>query len=378
MNFTQDEIYRYSRHLQIPQVGLAGQKRLKSASVLIVGAGGLGSPVALYLAAVGVGHIGLVDDDVVELSNLQRQVLYETPQAGKLKVEAGRERLLALNPTIEVDALPSTFNEKTAEVIAEGYDILVDCTDAFSTRALVNDLCVLTGRPEVYGAVYRFEGQAAVFDARKGPCYRCVFPKPPSADEISATSSQGILGVIPGVIGTLMAGEVIKLILEVGSPLTGYLIVYDALEATFQKVKLHQHTDCPVCGQSPRITNIQESASFGAEEEEILLHSEERISPRELAGRLQRLDPVILVDVRDPIEQQVSSIPGALSIPLEELPRQITGLDRHQEIVVFCRNGKRSTWAVKILKENGFDSVRDLTGGINAWIKETKTHGFMY
>jgi adenylyltransferase/sulfurtransferase len=375
---TQDEIYRYSRHLMIPEVGLEGQRKLKAASVLIVGSGGLGSPVALYLAAAGVGHIGLVDDDVVDVSNLQRQILHDSLHLNQLKVDSGRERLLALNPTIEVEAICSTFNEKTAREIASGYDILVDGTDNFTAKYLINDLCVLTQRPEVYGAVYRFEGQASVFDARRGPCYRCIFPEPPQQEDAPGCSTAGVFGVLPGVIGTIMAAEVIKLVLNIGSPLIGQLLVYDALEETFQKVKLHKQENCWVCGSDPQITTLQESVNFCADEEMIALPAEERITPAELADRLKRNEPVQLIDVREPVEQQVSAIDGAVLIPLEQLAVALEKLDRQREIVVFCRTGKRSLRAVQFLKKKGFADVRNLTGGINAWVRDVQPELFQY
>ena len=255
-DLSQDELARYSRHLMIPEVGQEGQRKLKAASVLIVGAGGLGSAVALYLAAAGIGRIGLVDDDVVEISNLQRQVLYVTSEYGKAKVESARERLLALNPTIDVKAIRERFTAESAERIAAGYDILVDCADNFGTRYLVNDLCVLTGRPDVYGAVSRFEGQVSVFDARRGPCYRCLFPVPLPPELTPDNSKMGVLGVLPGVIGTLQATEVIKLILNLGQPLIGRMIAFDALTSTFQTLKVAKSATCRACGQHPAINHL--------------------------------------------------------------------------------------------------------------------------
>lgn len=376
--FTQDEIFRYSRHLMIPQVGLEGQKKLKASSVLIIGAGGLGSPVALYLAAAGIGRIGLVDDDVVDSSNLQRQIMHDTPHEGKLKVESGRERLLALNPFIQVDAYCDCFNDKTAEKISIGYDILVDCTDNFSTRYLINDLCVLTKRPDVYGAVYRFEGQVSVFDARFGACYRCVFPEPPPPELSPSCSEAGVFGILTGVIGTLQATEVIKLALQIGHPLYGSIMIYDALEASFQTLKLSKQPACKVCGITPEIIHLEDTNRFCVDEEMIALTRGEMISPVELARRLSQPNRPLLLDVRTPIEQQVSKIAGAVTIPLEQLSEKIGELDKDRGIVIFCRTGKRSAKALQLLKQNGFVHVQNLVGGINAWVKEVDPSQFQY
>lgn len=375
--FTQEEVFRYSRHLIIPEVGLEGQRKLKESSVLIIGAGGLGSPVALYLAAAGIGHIGLVDDDVVDASNLQRQILHDSTQIGRFKVDSGRDRLLALNPLIQVDTYLG-FNSKNAVKVASGYDILVDCTDNFSTRYLINDLCVLTGRPDVYGAIFRFEGQVSVWDAQKGPCYRCVFPEPPPPELSPSCAEAGVFGVLPGVIGTLQATEVIKLALGIGSPLIGKLMMYDALEASFQTVKLPKRPDCMVCGTEPKITSLIESEHFCIDEEIIPLGLSEKISPEELSERLKQSTPPLLIDVRPPVERQVSEIAGAIPIPLEQLNKHLDELEKHQEIVVFCRSGKRSARAVQLLRNVGFDHVQNLTGGINAWAERIQPELFQY
>ena len=375
---TQDEIFRYSRHLMIPEVGLSGQQKLKAASVLIIGAGGLGSPVALYLAAAGIGRLGLVDDDVVDTSNLQRQILHDGLHIGQLKTESGRERLLALNPFIQVDAISDCFNEKTAESLAAGYDILVDCTDNFATRYLVNDLCVLTQRPDVYGAVYRFEGQVSVFDARQGPCYRCLFPEPPPPEFSPTCSEAGVFGVLPGVIGSLQAAEVIKLALGIGEPLFGQLLIFDALEGSFQTIKLIKQSTCQVCGENPAITSLSESGHFCGDEENLLLLTSEKISAIELAKLLQNPDPPILLDVRNPVEQQVSKIDGAISIPLEQLGSRIEELDKNRSYVVFCRTGTRSARALRLLTKSGFTHVKNLVGGINAWAELVQPNLFRY
>lgn len=375
---TQDEIFRYSRHLMIPEVGLLGQQKLKAVSVLIIGTGGLGSPVALYLAAAGVGRIGLVDDDVVEASNLQRQILHDSLHIDRLKAESGRERLLALNPFIQVDAISDCFNEKTAGTIAAGYNILVDCSDNFATRYLVNDLCVLTHRPDVYGAVYRFEGQVSVFDARQGPCYRCLFPEPPPPELSPGCSETGVFGVLPGVIGSLQAAEVIKLALGIGRPLFGQLMVYDALAGSFQTIKLVKQPTCQVCGENPVITSLSESGHFCGDEENLLLLASEKISAKELAKLLQNPNPPILLDVRNPVEQQVSKIDGAISIPLEQLGSRMEELDKNQSLVVFCRTGTRSARALRMLTKAGFTRVKNLVGGINAWADQVNPDLFRY
>ncbi len=375
---SQQEVFRYSRHLLIPEVGMEGQRKLKSTSVLIIGAGGLGSPVALYLAAAGIGHIGLVDDDVVDASNLQRQVMHDTPHLGRPKVESARERLTALNPFIQVDAVCDCFNHQTAEKLAAGYDILVDCTDNFSTRYLINDLCVLTGRPDIYGAIFRFEGQVSVFDARRGPCYRCIFPEPPPPELAPSCSEAGVLGVVPGVIGSLQATEAIKVALGIGSPLYGKLVLYDGLDESFQTLKLPKQPDCPVCGQHPKITNLQESGHFCQDEEFIPISDAEKISPSELDVMMKSSTPPVLIDVRTPVEQQVSRIPGAVSIPYEQLGNHLDELNRDQSIVVFCRVGKRSARALKLLREAGFTHVRNLSGGINAWVEQVSPQSYQY
>ncbi len=313
---TQEEILRYSRHLLIPDVGLEGQRKLKAASVLLVGSGGLGSPVALYLAAAGVGRIGIIDYDVVDASNLQRQILHDTHRIGMLKVESARSRLLALNPFVQVDAYNEVFTSQNAEQIAADYDILVDGSDNFPTRYLLNDLGVLTGKPFVYGSIFRFEGQVSVFDARRGPCYRCLFPEPPPPDTVPSCADAGVFGVLPGTIGSIQATEVIKLIIGIGEPLIGKLLLYDALEMSIQVIHLRKNPRCKACGESPEITALMDYEAFcgvpARATQENGLEQERVVEPIELQERLQRGDPVVLIDVRDPIEQQVSALPGAL------------------------------------------------------------------
>ncbi len=369
------ELLRYSRHLILPDVGLVGQRKLKAAAVLIIGAGGLGSPLGLYLAAAGIGRIGLVDYDRVEASNLQRQVIHDTGQVGQLKVESARQRMLALNPTIQVEAYNEVLSSQNAERIASGFDIIVDGTDNFPTRYLINDLCVLTGKPFVYGSVYRFEGQVSVFDARYGPCYRCLFPEPPPPLSVPTCAEGGVLGVLPGTIGTLQATEVLKLVLGIGAPLYGTLLVYDALELSFQSIRLRKNPGCLVCGTAPQVTRLIDYEAFcGAQVVSAAQDAGQiEIAPAELAVRMKSGLPLQLVDVRLPTEQQISALTGSQLIPVDELPHRIAELDPSQETVVFCRSGHRSARAAEMLRTAGFANVKNLRGGINAWAREVDT-----
>ncbi len=373
---SQEEILRYSRHLIIPEVGLEGQRRLKAASVLVVGVGGLGSPVALYLAGAGIGRIGLVDYDLVEASNLQRQVIHDSGRVKQFKAESGRERMLALNPHIQVDAIVEPFVVETAKEIAAGYDILVDCSDNFPTRYLVNDLCALSGRPDVYGAVFRFEGQVCVFDATRGPCYRCLFPAPPPPNLAPPSSDGGVFGILPGTIGTMQAAEVIKLVLGIGEPLLGKLVLYDALDVSFQTVRLGKNPRCRLCGSQPEITALVDTEAFsGVQIDHHLLDrlpGEFQITPAELAENLSRGAKPVLLDVREPVEQQVSRLEEAVNIPFGFLASRMEELNREDEIVIFCRTGSRSERAVHILASAGFLHVKNLRGGLNAWASEVE------
>jgi sulfur-carrier protein adenylyltransferase/sulfurtransferase len=377
---TQEEVLRYSRHLLMPEVGLEGQRKLKGASVLLVGTGGLGSPLALYLAAAGVGRIGIVDYDVVDDSNLQRQVIHDTSRVGMLKVESARERMLALNPYIQVDAYNEVFSAENAEQIAAGYDILVDGTDNFPTRYLINDLSVLTGRPYVYGSIFRFEGQVSVFDARRGPCYRCLFADPPPPGAVPSCAEGGVFGVLPGTIGTLQGTEVIKLILGIGEPLVGKLLLYDALDMSFQTVQLRKNPNCKVCGTNPEVTHLIDYEQFcgvparGSHVPEGI----PEMTPRELAERLQRGEPVRLLDVREEVEGQVSRLPGAMMIPLGQIPTRLAEINPEQEWVLYCRSGVRSARAAEILLNAGYQKVKNLRGGINAWAKEIDPEMLLY
>ncbi len=370
----QEEIKRYSRHLLIPEVGMEGQRKLKQASALVVGSGGLGSPVALYLAAAGVGRIGIVDYDVVDASNLQRQVLHSTAGVGTPKVESARQRLLELNPDIQVDVYDTAFTSENARQIAGPYDILVDGTDNFPTRYLINDLSVFTGKPYVYGSIFRFEGQVSVFDSREGPCYRCLFPEPPPPGSVPSCSEAGVFGVLPGTIGTLQATETLKLILGIGEPLIGKLLLYDALEMSFMTVQLRKNPACKVCGEHPEITELIDYEDFcGApvkEQSDEEVQTPWDITPRRLAQRLEEPAPPLLLDVRQPVEQQISDLPGSVLIPLDQLTERLEELHPAQEVVVFCRAGHRSSRAVALLRGAGFDRSFNLRGGINAWSQD--------
>ncbi len=369
-----EEILRYSRHLLIPDVGLEGQRRLKAASALIIGTGGLGSPAALYLAAAGVGRIGLVDFDMVDASNLQRQIVHGTSTLGARKVASARQRLLDLNPHIQVDGYDEPFTSGNAFRIAEGFDVIIDASDNFPTRYLSNDLCVLTGRPNVFGAIFRFDGQASVFDARRGPCYRCLFPEPPPPGLVPTCAEGGVFGVLPGVIGAIQATETIKLLLGIGDTLIGRLLLYNALDMTFDMVKLKKNPRCKACGTSPEITRLIDYNEFcGVPGLEHPNGSEENglnISPRELAERLLVSPPPRLLDVREPHELEIARLDGALNIPLGLLAARLSELDSAEECVVFCRTGSRSARALDLLASAGFRRVRNLRGGINAWARE--------
>ena len=368
-DLSRDEIQRYARHLIIPDVGIEGQKRLKAARVLLIGAGGLGSPLALYLAAAGVGHIGLVDFDVVDVTNLQRQVLHGTKDIGRLKLDSARERIADLNPFVELTTYETALTSRNALDIIGKSDLVVDGTDNFPTRYLVNDACVMLGKPNVYGSIFRFEGQASVFSTNDGPCYRCLFPQPPPPGMVPSCAEGGVLGVLPGLIGTIQATEAIKLILGIGDPLVGRLLLVDALGAQFRTVKIRRNTDCPACGTREitelidydEFCGIPKAAAAAKRDDEL-----PAITPLELAEQL-RAGAVDLIDVREPHEWDIARIPGARLIPLGQFPAAIPTLDRSREIVVQCRSGVRSAKAVRQLQEAGFTRVRNLTGGILRW-----------
>ncbi len=368
------EILRYSRHLLIPEVGLEGQKKLKAASALVVGTGGLGSPVSLYLAAAGVGRIGLVDYDQVDVTNLQRQIVHGTSAVGRLKVESARARLLDLNPGIQVDTYNIPFSSENALQIAQNYDVLIDGTDNFPTRYLINDVAVFLGKPLVYGSIFRFDGQASVFDARHGPCYRCLFPEPPPPGMTPTCAEGGVLGILPGTIGTIQATEALKLLLGIGDPLIGRLLLYNALDLSFDFVNLRKNPKCRVCGPNADIKELIDYEEFcgvpGHDHESGSAGAGWDISAPELACRLSNSLPPLLLDVREPHELQISALPGALNIPLGTLAARLEELDSAREMVVFCKTGTRSTRALELLVSAGFKRVKNLQGGINAWAKE--------
>ncbi|BAJ50987.1 molybdopterin biosynthesis protein MoeB [Candidatus Caldarchaeum subterraneum] len=360
-----EEIKRYGRHLIIPEVGMAGQKKLKAAKVLVVGAGGLGSPISLYLAAAGVGKIGLVDFDLVDESNLQRQVLYTTRDVKRPKLEVAKERLTALNPHIEVETYETRLTSENALDIIKDYDIVVDGTDNFPTRYLVNDACVLLGKPNVYGSIFRFDGQVSVFDARRGPCYRCLYPEPPPPGLVPSCAEGGVLGVLPGVIGALQAMETIKLIIGIGEPLVGRLLLFDGLHMSFTELKLRKDPNCVICGPNPRIRELIDYEAFCGvtPSADTSMH----ITPEELHEKLQKGEKVFLLDVREPVEYEICHLENALLIPLSKLPEHVNKLSLTDEIVAYCHTGVRSSMAVKLLRDLGFRRVRNLAGGIDAW-----------
>ncbi|WP_416180990.1 molybdopterin-synthase adenylyltransferase MoeB [Chloroflexus sp.] len=372
VTLSNEEIARYSRHLIMPEVGMAGQRRLKQGSVLLIGAGGLGSPLALYLAAAGVGHIGLVDFDVVDASNLQRQIIHGTSTVGVAKTESAKRRLQDLNPYIEITTYETQITSQNALELMQPYDVIVDGTDNFPTRYLTNDACVLLGKPNVYGSIFRFEGQATVFSARDGgPCYRCLYPEPPPPGLVPSCAEGGVLGVLPGVIGTIQATEVIKLLTGIGEPLIGRLLLYDALAMRFRELKLRRNPSCPVCGDHPTITELIDYEQFCGLVEEPTLSNQFEITPRELAEWLERPDRPFLLDVRNPYEVAIASIPGTDKlIPIDQLPERINELDSAREMVVYCRSGARSGRAVELLKSVGFRKVKNLVGGILRWADE--------
>jgi sulfur-carrier protein adenylyltransferase/sulfurtransferase len=367
---TRDEILRYSRHLLIPEVGLDGQRKLKGSSALIIGTGGLGSPVSLYLAAAGVGRIGLVDFDVVDSSNLQRQIIYGTGTLGKLKVESARDRLVDLNPDVQVDNYNEPFTSENAMRIAQDYNILVDGTDNFPTRYLTNDVAVFLGKPNVYASIYRFDGQVSVFYAKEGPCYRCLFPEPPPPGLVPSCAEGGVLGVLPGTVGTIQATEALKMLLGIGEPLIGRLLLYNALDMSFDFVKLKKNPKCRVCGEQADIKEPIDYEAFcgvpGHDHDEGSAGAGYDITASDLSERLKQ-NHLKLLDVREPHELQISALPGAINIPLGSLAARLPELDSAQEMVVFCKTGVRSSRALELLASAGFKKVKNLKGGINAW-----------
>ena len=368
MELTPSERQRYSRHLLLPEVGEEGQRRLKAARVLCVGAGGLGSPAALYLAAAGVGTLGLVDFDVVDFSNLQRQIIHGTGDVGRSKLESARSRIEGLNPEVHVETFDAHFSVANAKALVDAFDVIVDGTDNFPARYLVNDACVLYGKPNAWGSIFRFEGQAAVFAAPDGPCYRCLHPEPPPAGLVPSCAEAGVLGVLPGIIGTIQATEALKLILGIGDPLIGRFLIYDALKMRFRDLKLPKDPDCPVCGVQPTITTLAESAAACEQKGDRSVFSETAVT--DLKRRMDSGTAPFILDVRERVEAAICKLPGSVLIALGELPRRLGELDPAGEIVVHCKSGSRSARAVALLREKGFGRTSNLTGGILSWINE--------
>ena len=365
---TNDEILRYSRHLIMPEVGMEGQKKLKAARVLCIGAGGLGSPLALYLAAAGVGTLGIVDFDVVDYTNLQRQIIHSTADVGRKKLDSAAEKLQAINPFLNIRKFETRLSSDNALELFRDFDIIADGTDNFPTRYLVNDACVLTGKPNVYGSIFRFEGQASVFATEEGPCYRCLYPEPPPPGLVPSCAEGGVLGILPGLVGVIQATEAIKLILGKGEPLIGRLLLVDALGMKFRELKLRKNPDCPVCGKHPSITKLidyNEFCGIRGEEKPMEVGVPE-IQVEELKSRLDSGEDVFVLDVREPHEYQICNISGYL-IPLGDLPKRVHELDSSREIVAHCRSGARSAKAVDFLRQAGFKKVHNLAGGILAW-----------
>lgn len=369
-----EEILRYSRHLLVPEVGLEGQRRLKNSSALVVGTGGLGSPVSLYLAAAGVGRIGLVDYDVVDSSNLQRQVIHGTSSVGKLKVESAKVKLLDLNPDIQIDVYNEPYTSENALRIAKDYDVIIDGTDNFPTRYLTNDVAVFLGKPNVYGSIFRFDGQVSVFYAKEGPCYRCLFPEPPPPGLVPSCAEGGVLGVLPGTIGTLQATEALKVLLGIGDPMIGRLLLYNALDMSFDFVTLKKNPKCRVCGPNADIKELIDYEEFcgvpGHHADDTSAGANWDITAGELKARLERDPNLLLLDVREPHELEISAIKGAKNIPLGEVAQRMSELDSAEEMVVFCKRGSRSARAIEILSSAGFKKMKNLKGGINAWAEE--------
>ena len=372
IHFSNDEIARYSRHLIMPEVTLEGQRKLKAARVLCIGTGGLGSPIALYLAAAGVGTLGLVDFDVVDFSNLQRQILHGTSDVGRTKLHSARDRIRETNPNVQVELHETLFKSENARQIVEPYDIVIDGTDNFPTRYLSNDICVFLRKPNIYGSIFRFDGQCTVFaPSLGGPCYRCMFPEPPPPGMVPSCAEGGVLGVLPGVIGVMQSIEAIKLIMGIGESLIGRLVHFDALKMRFREFKLRRDPACPVCSDHPTITDLIDYEQFcgipQAAAEEALAGTVPAMDVQELKRRLDAGGAVVLIDVREPFEHDIARIPGARLIPLAELPARLSELDSADEIILHCKSGRRSAKALGILKEAGFGRLWNVTGGIEAW-----------
>ena len=371
---TTDDLSRYSRHLILPEVGLEGQQRLKAARVLCVGTGGLGSPLALYLTAAGIGTLGLVDFDVVDASNLQRQIIHSTKDIGRKKIDSAEEKLKALNPAINIVKHETMLTSANALDILKDYDIVADGTDNFPTRYLVNDACVLLGKPNAYGSIFRFEGQASVFATKEGPCYRCLYPEPPPPGLVPSCAEGGVLGILPGLVGVLQATEVIKLILGKGAPLIGRLLLVDALNMRFRELKLRKNPECPVCGTNPTVTKLIDYNHFcgivpETPQEKNMKNGIPQITVKEFKARRDQGEDIFLLDVREPYEYQIAQIGGTL-IPQNDVPNRLAEIPRDREIVVQCRSGARSQRIAELLKQSGYTQVVNLAGGILAWADE--------
>ena len=366
---SKDEILRYSRHLIMPEVGMDGQRKLKRAKVLTIGAGGLGSPLALYLGAAGVGRLGMVDFDVVDFTNLQRQIIHDTDDVGRLKLDSAKDTIGDINPNVEVVGYGERLTSANALEIFADYDIIADGTDNFPTRYLVNDACVLLGKPNAYGSIFRFEGQVSVFDAAKGPCYRCLYPEPPPPGLVPSCAEGGVLGVLPGIVGCLQALETIKLILGTGSPLIGRLLLFDALQMKFRELKLRKNPECPVCGTNATIKELIDYEEFcGIRGEETVSQATvPELTALEVKKMMDEKKPFVLIDVREPHEYKICNIPGSKLIPLGEVAQRMNELNSADEIVVHCRSGQRSAQAVEFLMKAGFGKIHNLKGGVLAW-----------
>jgi adenylyltransferase/sulfurtransferase len=373
VSLSQQEVARYSRHLIMPEVASEGQKRLKAASVLLIGAGGLGSPLGLYLAAAGIGRLGLVDFDVVDFSNLQRQIIHGTGDVGRPKLHSARERIQAINPEVKVDCYETKLSSANALDIARSYDIIIDGTDNFQTRYLVNDVCVLLKKPNVYGSIFRFDGQASVFWPPHGPCYRCLYPEPPPPGEVPSCAEGGVLGILPGLVGCIQATEAVKLILGKGEPLIGRLVLYDALSMKFREFKVRRNPKCPMCGDHPTIKQLIDYDQFcgiRGQEAPAPAAAAGDISVEELKKLLDQKANIFILDVRNPPEYDICKLPGSKLLPLPELPQRLGELDRNREMVVHCKSGMRSAKAIQFLREQGFQKLRNLKGGILAWAEK--------
>lgn len=382
-NLPQAELARYARHLSLPQVGLEGQRKLKASSVLVVGTGGLGSPVSMYLAAAGVGRIGLVDFDVVDASNLQRQIVHGQSTLGVPKVDSAAARLRDMNPYVTVEPYRVLLTSQNALEILAGYDVIVDGTDNFPARYLLNDAAVLLGKPLVYGSIFRFEGQVSVFGLDDGPCYRCLLPDPPPPHLVPSCAEAGVLGVLPGTIGTIQATEAIKLLLGIGQPLVGRLLLYDALDMTFETIRLPKRSECPVCGDHPTVTSLIDYDAFCGtpghpSQAGTMTDLKSEMTVQEVKTHLDAGDPLVILDVREPYELMISRLDDALAIPLSEMDQRVGEIPRDQPVVVICRSGARSGRLVDQLRAAGYANVTNMVGGINEWAREIDSSLALY